>query len=232
MNIFKRNQVVITSLVIMIAIAGYLNFTQNNIPNPDDIVPTDSQNIESALVPNEDSDIEVNNIIDYQQPEKNTSEGNETDETNEGIEVEETSVQSEDYGQSQPGEAIFTSNPLNISDYFISVKIDREQTRSRERETLLSIINSTNLTDEQKEVATNEMINLQKRIEKEAAAEDMLKAKGFNNVYVRMLSDSQRVDVVVSRAEVSDVDRAQIIDVITNITGYPAEEVVITPYNQ
>ncbi|TCT16918.1 stage III sporulation protein AH [Natranaerovirga pectinivora] len=221
MNLFKRNQVVITSLVIMIAIAGYLNFTQKNIPGPDDMMPTDSQNIEGAIVPNTENYIEVANVDDLKDDKEESNEG-----------AEETSSQNQT-DTAQPGEAIFTTNPMdevNISDYFLTARLNREQTRARQREDYMSIINNANLTEEQKAKATDALIDLQDRIEKEAAAEDMLRAKGFTEIYVRLTGDSDIVNVVVSRNEISDAERAQIIDVVTNITKYPADKIVITPF--
>ena len=52
-------------------------------------------------------------------------------------------------------------------------------------------------------------------------------AKGFEDVVVS-ISDS-KADVVINQSEVSDVERAQIEDVIVRKTGVLPENIVITP---
>ncbi|MFP4698405.1 MAG: SpoIIIAH-like family protein [Eubacteriales bacterium] len=226
MNIFKRNQVVITALVIMIAIAGYLNFTQKNIPESDDMITTDNSNVETgALVPNDDG------IVMEDNQEQDDSQEENQDQNNENEDVTETTSQDGDIDGSDPGEAIFTNNNVNIGDFFISAKIEREQTRARVKEDYLEVIDGNNIPDEEKEKANDELIELQKRIENEAAAEDMLKAKGFENVYVRINSETDTVDVVVSEQELGDAKTAQITDVVKRTTGFPADNIIITPLN-
>lgn len=220
MNLFKRNQVVITALVIMIAIAGYLNFTQRNIPGPDDdMIPIDNPLEPGAVVPNSDGDIEAT-FEELAEGETKEGEDQEADDT------QETSTS--DSETSQPGEAIFTSNPIDVNNFFISQRLSREQQRARENESYLAIINSTNLTEEQKKEATTEMINLQQRIEKEAAAEDLLKSKGFNG-YVRIVPDSDTVTVVIDKKDLSETETAQINDIIKRTTGFEYDKIIIDP---
>ncbi len=47
-NIFKKNQIIITALAIMIAIAGYLSFTNNDKPDVKNSVETTSPDLEDA----------------------------------------------------------------------------------------------------------------------------------------------------------------------------------------
>ena len=73
---------------------------------------------------------------------------------------------------------------------------------------LNEMLNNEKATSEQKNEATTAMLQIQKRIEKENAAEDMLKAKGFSEVYVRI--DDDTVDVVVDKEKLTDTEIAQI----------------------
>ena len=86
-----------------------------------------------------------------------------------------------------------------------AARLSKEQTRARNKETLLEIINSTELSDAQKQEAVDSMVRMTDIAEKEAAAEVLLQAKGFSEAVVSINGDA--VDVVVNAAELTDVQR-------------------------
>ena len=57
----------------------------------------------------------------------------------------------------------------------------------------------------------------------------MLEAKGFDNAIVSIAGDS--VDVVVSAAELTEAQRAQIEDIVIRKTGVSADSVIISTVN-
>ena len=65
--------------------------------------------------------------------------------------------------------------------------------------------------------------------EKEAAAELLLEAKGFDNVIVNLTGET--ADVVVPQEDLGDAKRAQIEDIVKRKTGIAPENIVITPLN-
>ena len=123
-----------------------------------------------------------------------------------------------------PGEAVFTS--ATSLDTLSGAKLVKEQTRARNKETLMEIINNVNISDEQKQEAIDNMIKITDVAEKETAAEILLEAKGFEDVVVS-IADGM-VDVVVSAVELSEAQRAQIEDIIIRKTGISAENIVIS----
>lgn len=220
MNTFKKNQIIITALAIMIAIAGYLNFTDKASINEEQYVfnnkTTDTTN-ETDLVPNEENLTNANVIQELTSEElANNVLTNGTEEVIALDEIENTS-----------GDAVFVSSNAVASSYFLEAKIDREQTRAYSQEILLGVINNEQLGEEQKVDAAAKMVELQDRIEKEAAAETLLEAKGFKDVFVRM--DDTGVDVVVNANQLTETELAQIADVVSRKTGVVAENIVITP---
>ncbi len=106
-------------------------------------------------------------------------------------------------------------------------RIDREQMRSQTKETLLGIINNENLSEEERQNAVQSMVEMTDAIEKEAAAELLLEAKGFDNVVVNLTGET--VDVLVPSTDLGDDQRAQIEDIITRKTGVEVQNIVITP---
>jgi len=220
MNTFKKNQIIITALAIMIAIAGYLNFTDRASIDEEEYVfnntATDATN-EADLVPNEENLTNTNVIQELTTEE--FANNNVSDTTEEIVAIEDVN--------SASGEAVFVSSNSVASNYFLEAKIDREQTRAYSQEILLGVINNDQLGEEQKVDAASKMVQLQDRIEKEAAAETMLEAKGFKEVFVRM--DDTGVDVVINANQLTETELAQIADVVSRKTGVPAEKIVITP---
>ena len=222
-NIFQKNQIVITALAIMIAVAGYLNFSGTKLTDNNDTRSVVTNSAEGEFADISEEDVLAENGIALE-TERVTGEDvalidmesldNEEVTTATGSEVE------------TPGEAIFTS--VSNVGFAAEAKVTREQVRSRNKETLMEMINNTNISDDLKQDAINGMMELTDVAEREAAAEMLLEAKGFTDVVVSITKDS--VDVVVNMENVTDVDRAQIEDIMRRKTDVPGENIVITPY--
>ena len=54
----------------------------------------------------------------------------------------------------------------------------------------------------------------------------MIKAKGFNEAYVRI--DDETVDVVVNAQEITDAQAAQIQDIVKRKTGFSSDKIRIS----
>ena len=213
-NLIKKNQLMITALAIMIAIAGYLQFAGTNLEkeyltsdNTEDLSAVDSTDIVTDIE-SLDSDVEIV-MEDY---------------LDEDMQVAEATL---DEGEI-PGEAVLTGT--NAVEVLSAARLSKEQTRARNKETLLEIINSTELSDAQKQEAVDSMVHMTEIAEKEAAAEVLLQAKGFSEAVVSINGDA--VDVVVNAAELSDVQRAQIEDIVKRKTDIAAENIVISTITQ
>lgn len=126
----------------------------------------------------------------------------------------------------EPGEAVLT-NGTSLSSYMVQARLNREQTRSKNKETLLEVINNNDVSQKEKKSAVKSMVKLTENSEIENNIETLLKAKGFSDVIVT-ISDKQ-ADVVLSGTEVSDDKRAQIEDVIKRKTKLEADAITITP---
>ena len=234
----------ITALAIMIAIAGYLQFAGNNLEEdyldlsgePTGLVDTsglvdttgadsilgltdgEAQALDLLEIQSLDSELDVL-TEDYLDTGMEVADGSTTGQEADGQLVEATPSAGE-----IPGEAVFTTTDgvMLLAD----AKLLKEQTRAKNKETLLEIINSAGLTDEQKQTAVNSMIQMTDFAEKEAGAEILLEAKGFSDVVVSISSTG--VDVVVNALELTDVQRAQIEDIVTRKTDVTPENIVIS----
>ena len=235
-NMVKKNQVMITALALMIAVAGYLNFAGNRITQ-EEIVTTGSDTVETAKVTGEDPQYEDIQSMDSelvleednylkQSMDDILAEDITVDEENADLEAGSDSV--EEITGDVPGEAVFTS--VAGMDSLSGAKLLKEQTRAKSKETFLEIINNTNIAEEQKQEAIDGMIALTDVAEKETAAEILLEAKGFEDVVVSITDDM--VDVVVNTAELTEAQRAQIEDIVVRKTGMNPEAIVISTLAQ
>lgn len=203
-RILKKNQIIITALAIMIAVAGYINY-KDLVSKHDK--GTKETNINLALG---ETDAQTGDLLS-------------------------NDAEPDDFSVTDPGAAILTGsnsgvstvdNGLVQSDFIISAKLDREQVRAANKESLLSIINNTSLDESSKAEAVSKMIELTDIAEREAAAELLLEAKGFVDVIVS-ITDSQ-ADVVVNKSSLSDTERAQIEDIIKRKSGVGVENITIS----
>lgn len=237
-KIFKKNQVIITALAIMIAVAGYLNFTSDK-----QVLNTSVENMESEGASGNSDDAAVSAVVedtvDGQELAQNEDASSEAAEENGTAEADKDEQSGEDTDvadasldengdpieSDKVGETVLTNASVTLS----QAKLNREQTRSKTKEMLLEIINNENLSEDSKKDAVNKMLSMTERMEKEAAAETQLAAKGFADSIVSISDES--VDVTLSIAELTDTQRTQIEDIITRKTGCELNQIVITTAN-
>ena len=196
---FRKNQVIITALAIMIAVAGYINYADSTLSTK---TTADGTTADTSTVLKDISSLDTDI----------------TDEVDAGAAGDSSRTITE-----TPGEAVLAG----ASTYMAQARIDREQIRSQNKESLLSIINNEALSETEKESAIASMVNMTDLVEKEAAAELLLEAKGFPDVVVNLTGET--ADIVVPDTQVDDASRAQIEDIVKRKTGIGAENIVITP---
>ena len=116
-----------------------------------------------------------------------------------------------------------------MADYIANVQLSREQVRAKNKETLMSLINSDSIDEAAKQKAIQDMIDLTEVSEKENAAETLLMAKGFSDPVVSITKD--KVDVVINAPSITDPQRAQIEDIVKRKAEVGADQIIITLLN-
>lgn len=222
-KVVRKNQIIVTALAIMIVVAGYLNFTGQEIST-------------SGLVSSQNKEQSAGQTTEDKKSEKEDSV-----ETSADGEDTKTDISAEDAGgddytvnedgeivasEENPGAAVMVSNSLS-SDYFSAAKLSREQSRAKNKETLMEIVNNESLASADKKAAVKEVAEITEVAEKENAAELMLEAKGFEDAVVSISEGN--ADVVINAAELSNQQIAQIEDIVKRKTGIAADKIVITP---
>lgn len=217
-KIFKKNQIIITALAVMIAAAGYISYSDSKLKTTDTSAKNEAEEAkETDPAVDMDSVLQDIESLDMDITDETTASQDSGETT--GTETADTSLDT-------PGEAVLTG----ASTYMAQARINREQIRSQNKETLLEIINNSQLSEEERQSAIASMVSMTEMVEKEAAAELLLEAKGFPDVVVNLTGET--ADVVVPSTSVDDASRAQIEDIVKRKTGIAAENIVISPMSE
>ncbi len=229
-KLLKKNQIIITALAIMIAIAGYLNLTKDSVTDEknklDNVIASNDYEkyTEDVLLSENDltdASLEISDEDNADNTYEVTSSGNgdlilsENNAEKSGM-LEEQSI---------PGEAVLASTTIS-GDYFSSAKLKREQIRSKNKTMLMDLLSDASATEEQRDIAFNKIVALAEIAEIENSTELLLEAKGFDGAVVSIVDNT--VDVVINAVAVTDGQIAQIEDIVIRKTGMAAENIVVS----
>ena len=210
-QIFKRNQIIITALAALIAVAGYLNYTEKN-----DMARKARQ--EASAKAESETETETNGkITDGVDADADPGDGVEQ------VDGEDIKSNDEDV-QSTPGEAIFV-NATGTVDFIVEAKLSKEYVRATNSDNLNAIIANKDLSSEEKKAAVEKVAEIADISEKEIAAENLIMAKGYNDVVVTFTDGY--VDVIIVSEEMDDTTRAQIEDIVKRKMGVSADKITI-----
>ena len=253
-KLFRRNQIIITTLAVMIAAAGYLNYAgkrdleagsrlsqegslelseedlmaENLAAQSEtvsDILSLDNDPAEGEMAETGPEDTSLALGDNGTGGEASTQEG---ELSGNSADAGNTGESADPAGYENPGEAVLTSG-MSVADYIAGVQLSREQIRAKNKETLMSLINSTNIDEAAKQQAIQDMIRITEISEKENAAETLLMAKGFADPVVSITDD--KVDVVIHASSITDPQRAQIEDIVKRKAEVGADQIIITLLN-
>lgn len=188
----KKNQVIITALAVMIAVAGYINYSgnlQNILNNKNSKTVSAEENIQD--IQSNDMDPDADSIV-------------------------------------EPGTAVLTSSKVTSS-IITEAKLNREQIRAKNKESLFEIVNNEALSESAKANAVQQISALADAAEKEMAAELLLEAKGFADSVVSIVDNS--ADVVVNRTSLTETEKAQIEDIVKRKANISADKITISVCN-
>ena len=182
----KRNQVIITVLVFMIAIAAYLN-TQEPLKNSDvavnantDATVTDTTQVASNDAQTDNNQEEIDFFDGYNEVAQGTNPSVAPTAT---AETKKENLQTSDASDSSTINAVITKKDVtsdaentnldenvaastNIdTDFFAEQKLERDQNRTEQIEQLTEYINNVNADQDSKSKAATNLIQIQERID-------------------------------------------------------------------
>ena len=218
MKVFKKNQVIIYVIALMLVVAGYLNYTTSN--DFSSAVQTSSSEEELAKMANiGDAQLVSSNVIS----EENYIQEN-TNNTNNAI-VENDMIETNEITENN---TISTSSNLSKSnkDYFSTSKLERATMYSQMLETYENILNSSNSLETQKQSATEEIKKINDTKNSIMICENLIKTKGLEEVVIFVNGNS--ISVIVEDEQLSPEEVAQIQNIISREMNAKVEDIHIS----
>jgi len=233
-SVRTRKNFVIFSLVLMLGVISYVNYSLNQSA----LLGTSSELERYELALMEESGI-LNDLLDEEAVFNEEGEVNEVD--SDGIDLAENEgisnaiiVDSTDTNEvtdlaqatnAEIAETVTSEKLMKNSSYFIESRLERDKKRSAMVSNLDSIINNQNTSETIRNQAVNMKLNTITSTEKEVFIENMVMAKGFTDVIV-YLSD-QSVNIVVSSENLTGKDVAKIVDIVRRETDIAMDNIII-----
>lgn len=216
MKLFKKNQVIIYVIALMLVTAGYLNYTSND--NLKSAIQTSSSEEELAEMANiGDAQLVSSNDI----KKENKTEENKI-ETDNGTAINTTNETKNENNTMTTS----ANNTKDNSDYFTNSKLERDTMYSQMIETYEKILNSTTSTETQKQSATDEVKKINDTKNSIMICENLIKTKGFDNSVV--FANGNSISVIIGANELSKEQVAQIQNIVTREMNAKAENIHIS----
>ena len=208
MKVIKKNQIIIYIVVLILMVAGYLNYsskTQDELALETSIQMAD---IGDATLVNS------NDIVEENVANTNVANTNVVNTIN------------EDVNENEKTNEVSNNVVSNESDYFVKSKLERNTMYSQMIESYEKILNSTNSLETQKQSATEEIEKINNVKNSIMICENLISTKGFENNIIFVNKDS--VNVIIGAKEISQEEIAQIQNIISREMNADIENIHIS----
>lgn len=230
MKIFKKNQIIIYVIALMLVTAGYLNYTTNE--NAKDSVETSIEmesKDDSRLADIGDAKLVSSNDVVSEKAETNSL--NETNNTIVNNNINSTNNESSDNSNKEIDTNTSLNNTVetnsnNNDDYFTKSKLERDTMYSQMIETYEKVLNSTNSLETQKQTATQEITKINENKNSIMICENLIKTKGFANSVIFINGES--ISAIIGAPEIKQEEVAQIQNIISREMNAKIENIHIS----
>jgi len=216
MKDFKKNQIIIFIIALMLISAGYFNYTANNSENIatlGNLDGTQYAGIGDAKLVNSNSVINTNEI------NQNTTN------TLNSIETAASSV-STDTNTVSINETTETSSKVQDSEYFTKSRLERDTMFSQMLESYQKILENSAIASDQKSIAQTEVKRINDLKNAIMISENLIKTKGFEDIIIFVNDNSISVIVKADKLETEQI--AQIQNIIVREMNAQIEDVHIS----
>ena len=180
MRFLKRNQIIVYSLVLMLMVAGYFNYTEN-------VAKTS---------------VETSVDIESKTDEKLADIGDAT-----LVSSSDVVVENEENKENQEEKELETNS--EVDDYFAKSKLERDTMYSEIIDTYENILDSANSTEAQKQSVVEEIAKVNEVKNKIMISENLLETKGFTNTLILVNEKSVNVVVMAKELKAEEVAQIQ-----------------------
>lgn len=225
---FKKNEIVIYAIALMLVTAGYFNYTANLDVESLETSSGDLQNIATSaengnniITGNENEIVQENNQIDENIGDAKLVNSNDVEEDMENSETAEDSKQTDVDKNNN------TENSNSEEDYFVSTKLQRDTNYASMISTYTKILEDNSVSETQKSIAMKEITEINDTKNAISVCENLISTKGFDDFVVLVNNDSVNVVVKVEGGLTKD-KVAQIQNIISRELNSEIENIHIS----
>ena len=215
MKILKRNQIVIAVMALMLVTAGYLNFANQN--KESNLIPTSSA-ADSELM----AGIGDAQLVSANEAKENNQTQNETVENTENIATTNSTQENTDSNTTK-------NTSAQEDSYFAQSRLDRDKMYSQMLDNYQKILETNNLSSEEKKTAQEEIKRINNEKNAIMIAENLIKTKGFQDIVIFV--NNGNVTGVVRKDKLDEKDIAQIQNIITRELNVKTNKINISCKN-
>lgn len=214
MKLFKKNQIIIYVIVLMLMTAGYLNYTTKT---------EKEASVETAMQMEASDDMQLadigdatlvnsNEVVTTENTEEKSNTINTVAETNSNttntmMETGENNTKEETVKEETKETSSASSN-----DYFVKSKLERDTMYSQMIENYEKVLNSSNSPETGKQLATQEIQKINDTKNSIMICENLIRTKGFENNVVFVNGNS--ISVIIEAQEMKQEEVAQVQNII------------------
>ena len=189
MKILKRNQIIVTVIALMLVAAGYLNFANQNREN--NLIPTSSVADSEMMAGIGDAQLVNANEVSQNNVESDTNQENIVNE------VKNTNI----------------SEQTQEDSYFDETRLEREKMYSQMLENYQKILETNNLSSDEKKNAQEEIKEINNEKNAIMIAENLIKTKGFKDIII--FKNNGNVTAIIKADKLEEKEISQIQNIIT-----------------
>lgn len=189
MKILKRNQIIVTVIALMLVAAGYLNFANQNREN--NLIPTSSVADSEMMAGIGDAQLVNANEVSQNNVESDTNQENIVNE------VKNTNI----------------SEQTQEDSYFDETRLEREKMYSQVLENYQKILETNNLSSDEKKNAQEEIKEINNEKNAIMIAENLVKTKGFKDIII--FKNNGNVTAIIKADKLEEKEISQIQNIIT-----------------
>ena len=210
MKILKRNQIIISVLALMLITVGYMSYTSNINNTMETSALMDAESVASL---GDAKLVNSNDVVENKDSENSAESSiNTTENSTDTAETTESSIT--------------TSVTDNSSNYFIASRLERDKMYSQMMETYKSLTENSSVPEEQKNISTQEITNINNKKNSIMIAENLIKNLGFEDVVIFV--NDKSTSVIIKAEKLSEAEIAQIQNIVCREIGVEAESIHIS----
>lgn len=198
--VLKRKEIIAAALVVLIGVAGYLNWSYQDT-------------------------VRVTDGSTYNETAKRLGEAQYVSSPKEDVEDKETDKKESKEDKNDKDDKKEESTETSSKEQFASAKLEKENARSKSLEILNQTAANESFDEDTRKNAQDRILKMAENVEKEATIENIAKAKGFSEIAVYIDGDS--VDMIVKKNGLSENDVVKLKEIASEQLNIGAKDIKI-----